>query len=223
MIILFEGRDASGKGGAIRTLSRYMNSKKYRIVALGKPTEEEKQQWYFQKYIKHFPTSGEIVLFDRSWYNRAMVEPVFDFCTHKEYKNFFLDIKDFEKSIVRNNIVLVKIYYSVSKKMQAIRFERRSKDPLRQWKLSEVDLQAQSLWDEFTNKKYKMINNSEISEAPWQIIRSDNKYITRLETMKTILRCVDYANKNFSLNYKADERYVYDAKQELNFMNKHNE
>jgi len=218
MIILFEGRDASGKGGAIRTLSRFMNSRHCRIVALGKPSDKEKSQWFFQRYVERFPREGEIVFFDRSWYNRAMVEPVFNFCTNEEYENFFLDIKQFEKSIVRSNTILIKLYYSVTKQTQALRFDRRSKDPLRQWKLSEVDLQAQDLWDVFTEKKYRMLKDTEIKEAPWQIIRSNDKYLTRLESIKAILKQVDYPNKNKDLDYSSNKSVLCDAKYELDIM-----
>ena len=132
MIILFEGRDAAGKGGTIRRVTRYMDEKHYRVVALGKPTEEQKTQWFYQKYIQHFPRAGEIVLFDRSWYNRAMVEQVFGFCTKKEYEDFMNGVKGFENDLVRQGIILVKLYYSVTKDEQALRFERRKSDPLRQ-------------------------------------------------------------------------------------------
>jgi polyphosphate kinase 2 len=151
MIILFEGRDAAGKGGTIRRVARYMNEKHYRIVALGKPTEEQRTQWFYQKYIQHFPHAGEIVLFDRSWYNRAMVEQVFGFCSDKEYEDFMKGVKGFERDLTRQGITLIKLYFSVTKDEQAHRFERRKTDPLRQWKLSEIDVQAQERWDDFTN------------------------------------------------------------------------
>ncbi|PIE73803.1 MAG: hypothetical protein CSA19_01790, partial [Deltaproteobacteria bacterium] len=175
MIILFEGRDAAGKGGTIRRVTRYMNEKHYRVVALGKPTEEQKSQWFYQKYIQHFPTGGEIVLFDRSWYNRAMVEQVFGFCTEKEYDDFMNGVVEFEKDLTRQGIILIKLYFSVTKAEQANRFERRKTDPLRQWKLSEIDLQAQDRWDDFTNTKYTMIKNTHSHNAPWSVIRSNNK------------------------------------------------
>ena len=153
MLVLFEGRDAAGKGGTIRRVTRYMNEKHYRVVALGKPSDVERTQWYFQRYTEQLPRGGEIVLFDRSWYNRAMVEPVFNFCSSEEYENFKKDVVDYEKSLVRNDTILVKIYLSISKDEQAKRFAKRQRDPLRQWKLSEIDLQAQDKWDEFTNMK----------------------------------------------------------------------
>ncbi|MBT8074329.1 MAG: polyphosphate kinase 2, partial [Xanthomonadales bacterium] len=156
MIILFEGRDASGKGGTIRRVTRYMNEKHYRVVALGKQTSAVRTQWFFQRYVEHFPRGGECVLFDRSWYNRAMVEPVFGFCTPEEYKIFMKGVVGFEKDLVRQGTILVKLYFSVTKNEQARRFDRRKNDALRQWKLSEVDLQAQERWDDFTNQKYEM-------------------------------------------------------------------
>ena len=157
IIILFEGRDASGKGGAIRRMTRYMNGRHYRVIALGKTTETQKGHWFFQKYIEHFPTGGEVVLFDRSWYNRAMVEPVFGFCTEKQYQIFMEDVVNFEHDLVRQDIILIKLYFSVSKDVQFDRFESRRTSPLKQWKLSEVDLQAQDLWEEFSEKKYEML------------------------------------------------------------------
>ncbi|WP_297524830.1 polyphosphate kinase 2, partial [Sulfurovum sp.] len=172
MIILFEGRDAAGKGGTIRRVTRYMNEKHYRIVALGKPTEEQKSQWFYQKYISHFPRGGEMVLFDRSWYNRAMVESVFGFCTQKEHDDFMKGVKGFEKDLTRQGTILVKLYFSVTKDEQARRFERRKTDPLRQWKLSEIDVQAQDRWDDFTDTKYDMLKQTHSHNAPWTVIRS---------------------------------------------------
>ena len=160
MIILFEGRDAAGKGGTIRRVTRYMNEKHYRVVALGKPTEYQKTQWFFQKYVEQFPRGGEVVLFDRSWYNRAIVEPLFGFCSKEEYKNFMRGVTGFEKDLIRQGTILVKLYFSVTKEEQARRFERRKTDALRQWKLSEVDVQAQERWDEFTNVKYEMLKKT---------------------------------------------------------------
>jgi polyphosphate kinase 2 len=153
MIVLCEGRDAAGKGGTIRRVTRYMNEKHYRVVALGKPTEDQRSEWYFQRYVAQLPAGGEIVLFDRSWYNRAMVEPVFGFCTAEEYENFMLGVTGFEKDLVRQGTFLVKLYFSVTKEEQARRFARRLTDPLRQWKFSEIDTQAQDRWDEFTHRK----------------------------------------------------------------------
>jgi polyphosphate kinase 2 len=180
MIIVFEGRDASGKGGTIRRVSRYMNEKHYRVVALGKPTDAQRTQWFFQRYVEQFPRGGEVVLFDRSWYNRAMVEPVFGFCTPEEYKTFIKGVVGFERDLVRQGTIIIKLYFSVTKEEQARRFERRQNDPLRQWKLSEVDLQAQERWDDFTNQKYEMLKRTHSNHAPWTVIRSNDKHAARL-------------------------------------------
>ena len=220
MIILFEGRDASGKGGAIRRITRYMNNKHYRVVALGKPTETQRSQWFFQRYIEHFPTGGEVILFDRSWYNRAMVEPVFGFCTEEEHQIFMEDVVNFEHDLVRQNIILIKLYFSVSKSEQLRRFERRMTDPLRQWKLSEVDLQAQDLWDDFGEKKYEMLRRTNSNSAPWYVLRSDIKHKARLEAIKVILNSVDYPNKNQSLDYMPDEEINISVQKELARMRK---
>lgn len=215
MMVVFEGRDASGKGGTIRRITRYMNEKRYRVVALGKPTEEHRTQWYFQRYVQHFPSGGEMVLFDRSWYNRAMVEPVFGFCTKKEYRDFLRGVVGFEKDIVRQGTVFVKLYFSVDKATQAQRFERRRNDPLRRWKLSEIDLQAQEYWDDFTEMKHRMLERTSTGSAPWTIIRSNTKSKARLNAMKVILNAVDYADRDPDLDFKPDPRIVIPGKVEL--------
>jgi polyphosphate kinase len=220
MIILFEGRDASGKGGAIRRMTRYMNNKHYRIVALGKPTETQRTQWFFQRYIEHFPRGGEIVLFDRSWYNRAMVEPIFGFCTKEEHEIFMEDVVNFEQDLVRQGMILIKLYFSVSKEEQKRRFDRRIEDPLRQWKFSEVDMQAQDLWDEFSEKKYEMLRRTTSRSAPWNIVRSDDKHKARLEAMKIILNSVDYDGRNYSLDYEPNEAVNISVQKELLQMRK---
>eukprot|EP01029_Cantina_marsupialis_P031048 TRINITY_DN8718_c0_g2_i1.p1 TRINITY_DN8718_c0_g2~~TRINITY_DN8718_c0_g2_i1.p1 ORF type:complete len:375 (-),score=67.43 TRINITY_DN8718_c0_g2_i1:755-1879(-) len=220
MIILFEGRDASGKGGAIRRITRYMNNKHYRVVALGKPTETQKNQWFFQRYIQHFPTGGEMVLFDRSWYNRAMVEPIFGFCTKEEYEIFMEDVVNFEQDLVRQGMILIKLYFSVSKEEQKRRFDRRINDPLRQWKFSEVDMQAQDLWAEFSEKKYEMLRRTSSRSAPWHVIRSDDKHVARLEAMKIILNSVDYDGRNYTLNFEANEKINISVQKELMQMRK---
>jgi polyphosphate kinase len=220
MIILFEGRDASGKGGAIRRITRYMNNKHYRIVALGKPTDTQRNQWFLQRYITHFPTGGEIVLFDRSWYNRAMVEPIFGFCTKEEHEIFMEDVVNFEQDLVRQGMVLIKLYFSVSKEEQKRRFDRRIEDPLRQWKFSEVDMQAQDLWDEFSEKKYEMLRRTTSRSAPWHIVRSDDKHKARLEAMKIILNSVDYDGRNYSLDFEANEDVNISVQRELLQMRK---
>ena len=218
MIILFEGRDAAGKGGTIRRVTRYMDEKHYRVVALGKPTEEQKTQWFYQKYIQHFPRAGEIVLFDRSWYNRAMVESVFNFCTPKEYEDFMNGVKGFENDLVRQGIILVKLYYSVTKDEQARRFERRKNDPLRQWKLSEIDLQAQDRWDDFTTTKYNMLKQTHSHHAPWTVVRSKDKQKARMESLKVILNAVDYEARDEDLTYALDPEVVISGAREIEIM-----
>lgn len=218
MIILFEGRDAAGKGGTIRRVTRYMNEKHYRVVALGKPTEHQRTQWFFQKYIQHFPRAGEVVLFDRSWYNRAMVEPVFGFCSEKDYKNFMRGVTGFEKDLVRQGTILIKLYFSVTKEEQNRRFERRKADPLRQWKLSEVDVQAQERWDEFTNVKYEMLKRTHTTHAPWKIIRSNDKHAARLNAIKVILNSVPYERMDATLDFVPDPHVVISGSRELEKM-----
>ena len=218
MIILFEGRDAAGKGGAIRRVTHYMNEKHYRVVALGRPTDEQRSQWFFQKYVTQFPRGGEIVLFDRSWYNRAMVEPVFGFCTPEEHQNFMRGVVGFEKDIVRQGTLLIKLYFSVTKEEQERRFEIRKTNPLKQWKLSEIDVQMQELWDEFTQRKYEMLKRSHTIEAPWTIIRADSKHRARLNAIKVILNSVDYDRRNTGLDYVPDNEIVVSGARELELM-----
>ena len=218
MIILFEGRDAAGKGGTIRRVTRYMNEKHYRVVALGKPTEEQKTQWYYQKYVSTFPRAGEIVLFDRSWYNRAMVERVFSYCNEKEYYDFMRGVVGFERDLVRQDTLLVKLYFSVTKEEQARRFDRRKTDPLRQWKLSEVDLQAQDRWDDFTNVKYEMLKRTHTIDAPWTVVRSNDKHQARLNAIKVILNAVPYKRLDDSLDFALDENIIVSGSRELEIM-----
>ena len=218
MIILFEGRDASGKGGTIRRVTRYMNEKHYRVVALGKPTEEQKSQWFFQRYVSKFPTGGEVVLFDRSWYNRAVVEPIFGFCTPQEYEDFMTGVSGFEKDLVRQGTILIKLYFSVTREEQARRFERRRTDPLRQWKLSEIDVQAQDRWDDFTQQKYEMLKRSNTTFAPWTIVRSNNKFKARLNAMKVILNSVPYERLNPDLDFVPDHDVIISGSREIELM-----
>jgi polyphosphate kinase 2 len=215
VIVLFDGRDAAGKGSLIGSISQYLNPKHCRSVALGRPTEEEKSQWYFQKYIKHFPRGGELVLFDRSWYNRAMVEPVFGFCTQEEYELFLNTVNQFENSFIQHGTHLIKIYLSVSKEVQNERFEKRRTDPLRQWKLSEIDMQAQAMWSDFTEKKRVMLKRTHTIESPWHIIRSDNKHKARIEAMKLILRELDFQEENSTVDLKPDTSILVPIEAEL--------
>jgi polyphosphate kinase 2 len=218
MIIVFEGRDASGKGGTIRRVSRYMNEKHYRVVALGKPTDAQRTQWFFQRYVEQFPRGGEVVLFDRSWYNRAMVEPVFGFCTPEEYKTFIKGVVGFERDLVRQGTLIVKLYFSVTKEEQKRRFERRQNDPLRQWKLSEVDLQAQERWDDFTNQKYEMLKRTHSNHAPWTVIRSNDKHAARLNAIRTILNSVPYERGNQVIDFVPDHKVVISGAREVEQM-----
>jgi len=216
--VLFECRDAAGKGGTIRRVTRFMNEKHYRVVALGKPTEEQRTQWYYQRYVAQFPTGGEIVLFDRSWYNRAMVEPVLGFCTEEEHSNFLRGVTGFEKDLVRQGTVLVKLYFSVTREEQARRFARRRDDPLRQWKLSEVDLQAQDRWDDFTDMKYMMLTRTSTVDAPWTVIRSGDKQRARLNAMKVILNAIDYPDRDRELDFAPDPEVVFSGAREIEIM-----
>jgi polyphosphate kinase 2 len=219
MIILFDGRDASGKGGTIRRVTRYMNEKRYRVVALGKPTEYQRTELHMKRYIEHFPHAGEVVLFDRSWYNRAMVEPVMDFCTKRQYREFMNQVVGYEESFLSDRkTYLVKLYFSVSKEEQARRFERRMNDPLRHWKLSELDLQAQEQWDEFTLMKHRLLKKTHTDKTPWYVIRSDDKHLARLETMKIILQKVPYRGRSRKITFDPDPEIVIDGALELKVM-----
>jgi polyphosphate kinase 2 len=222
MIILFDGRDASGKGGTIRRVTRYMNGKHYRVVALGKPNPVQQTELHMKRYIEQFPRAGEIVLFDRSWYNRAMVEPVMSFCTDDQYRRFLKKVTMYENNFILDagQTILLKLYFSVSKDEQARRFERRKNDPLRHWKLSEVDLQAQDLWDEFSEKKLVMLQKTHTNECPWWIIKSDDKHLARRETMKLILSSVKYRGRRRSLNFKPKPEIVVAGDVELQRMKK---
>jgi polyphosphate kinase 2 len=221
MIILFDGRDASGKGGTIRRVTRYMNEKHYRVVALGKPTEDQRTELHMKRYIEQFPRSGEIVLFDRSWYNRAMVEPVMGFCTKSQYKRFMKKVTSYEKNFIDDGrTILLKLYFSVSKEEQANRFERRKNDPLRQWKLSEVDLQAQELWDEFTEMKYRLLKKTHTPFSKWFIVKSDDKHRARLNTMKLILSMTKYIGRSRTLQFTPDPKIIIPGNRELKNMEK---
>jgi polyphosphate kinase 2 len=220
-IVLFDGRDASGKGGTIRRVVRYMNEKRYRVMALGKPTDQQRTELHMKRYIEHFPHAGEIVLFDRSWYNRALVEPVMGFCTPAQYKRFMDKVVGYEERIIADKkTFLIKLYFSVSRKEQARRFERRRNDPLRQWKLSEVDLQAQELWDEFTDMKYRLLKKTHTPTTPWFVVRSDDKQLARLETIKLILSQIKYNGRSRRLDFSPNPNIVIRGDKELNVMQK---
>jgi polyphosphate kinase 2 len=195
ILMIFEGRDAAGKGGTIKRITEHLNPRGARIVALEKPSDKETSQWYFQRYVKHLPSAGEMVLFDRSWYNRSMVEPVMGFCTEREHHKFLKDAPEFEKMIVDEGIQIFKFYFSVSKKEQERRFKARETDPLKQYKLSPVDKESQKLWDEYTLAKFMMLSATHTESAPWTIVKSDNKKKARVNCIKHILSFVDYPNK----------------------------
>ena len=222
MVILFDGRDASGKGGTIRRIIRYMNEKRYRVVALGKPSEQQKTELHIKRYIENFPHAGEVVLFDRSWYNRALVEPVMGFCTKSQYKRFMKKVITYEQNFLEDagKTILIKLYFSVTKAEQKRRFDRRKNDPLRQWKLSEVDLQAQELWNEFTEKKFMLLKKTHTKQSPWWVIRSDNKHLARRETMKLILNSVRYKGRSRKLDLALDPTIVIPGNKELKEMKK---
>jgi polyphosphate kinase 2 len=192
IIVIFEGRDAAGKGGAIRRITERINPRHTRIVALSKPTEDEQSQWYFQRYVNQLPKAGEIVLFDRSWYNRAVVEPVNGFCTKEEYEIFMNQVNDFERMILESGIHLVKIYMSISKKEQAKRFEDIQKDPLKQWKMSKVDERAQELWNDYTDYKKAMFSKTDTKTSPWKVIRANRKTEARVNVINHILKSIPY-------------------------------
>ena len=195
ILMIFEGRDAAGKGGTIKRITEHLNPRGARVVALEKPSDKETSQWYFQRYAKHLPSAGEMVLFDRSWYNRSMVEPVMGFCTERQHHKFLKDAPEFEKMIVDEGIQIFKFYFSVSKKEQGRRFKARETDPLKQYKLSPVDKESQRLWDEYTLAKFMMLSATHTEAAPWTIVKSDNKKRARINCIKHILSFVEYPNQ----------------------------
>ena len=192
VIIVFEGRDAAGKGGAIRRLTERINPRHMRIVALSKPTEDQQTQWYFQRYVAQFPKAGEIVFFDRSWYNRAVVEPVNGFCTAEEYEVFMNQVNDFEKMILESGIHLVKIYMSISKKEQAKRFADIKSNPLKQWKMTKLDEKAQILWEQYTEYKNAMFQKTNTKISPWKVIRANRKTEARVNVINHVLNSIPY-------------------------------
>lgn len=198
IIIVFQGRDAAGKGGAIRRLTERINPRHMRIVALPKPSKDEESQWYFQRYVEQFPKAGEIVFFDRSWYNRAVVEPVNGFCTQEEYEIFMNQVNDFERMILESGIHLVKIYMSISKGEQAKRFADIKKDPLKQWKMTKLDERAQDLWDTYTEYKNAMFFKTNTKISPWKIIRANRKTDARVNVINHILKMIPY-DKNIEI------------------------
>ena len=192
LIIIFEGRDAAGKGGAIRRVTQHLNPRELNVVALPKPTDEEKNQWYFQRYVKNLPRNGQITFFDRSWYNRAVVEPVNGFCTKEEYDVFMNQVNEFEKMIIDSGVRIVKFYFSISKDEQSRRFEDIKSSPVKKWKFSKVDETALDLWDDYTEYKTKMFDKTNTEIAPWIIIRANKKSRARVEVIEKLLELVPY-------------------------------
>lgn len=218
LLLIFEGRDAAGKGGTIKRFIAHLNPRNTRVVALTKPNETEQTQWYFQRYISHLPSAGEMVFFDRSWYNRAMVEPVMGFCTDEQNKRFLKDVPLLEELIVKDGIKLFKFYFSVSKAVQKERFESRREDPLKQYKLSPVDNLAQKYWDQYSLRKFQMLQETNRTMSPWTIIRSDNKKMARINCIKLVLSQLDYKGKLADEELEPDPDIVVSGIDELKHM-----
>lgn len=193
--VIFEGRDASGKGGSIRRFTEHLNPRSMRVVALNKPTSIEQGQWYFTRYVKELPNPGEIVFYDRSWYNRAVVEPVMGFCTNKQYEKFMRQVPEFEHLLYEDGVIIIKLWFSVSKEMQKARFDSRKVTPIKQWKISPVDERATEMWDKYTHYKEAMFSRTHTTYSPWVIINSENKKVARLESMRYVLSTLEYDDK----------------------------
>ena len=222
VLMIFEGRDAAGKGGTIKRITEHLNPRGARVVALEKPSDTEQSQWYFQRYSQYLPSAGEIVLFDRSWYNRGGVEPVMGFCTAEEHHEFLREVPQFEDMLVKSGIIFLKFYFSVSKKEQGNRFAKRETDLLKQYKLSPVDKESQKLWDKYTIAKFSMLMASNTDASPWTIVRSDNKKKARINCMKHILNRVDYPNQ---IPYKCtneDQNIIVSGSKEIELMEAQN-
>jgi len=212
IVILFEGRDAAGKGGTIKRVMEHMNPRGARVVALEKPSETEAGQWYFQRYIEHLPTAGEIVMFDRSWYNRAGVERVMDFCNEQEYLEFMRQTPELERMLARSGIMLFKFWFSVSREEQFRRFQERRKDPLKQWKLSPIDLASLDKWSDYTKAKEAMFFYTDTADAPWTVIKSDDKKRARINAMRYLLSKANYPDKDPNVAVRPDPLIVGSAK-----------
>ena len=206
IVIIFEGRDAAGKGGTIKRFTEHLNPRGARVVALEKPSERERTQWYFQRYVTHLPAAGEIVLFDRSWYNRAGVERVMGFCTPEEYLEFMREAPEFERMLVHSGLALTKFWFSVSQREQRTRFVIRQVDPVRQWKLSPMDIKSLDKWDAYTEAKEAMFFYTDTADAPWTVVKSNDKKRARLEAMRYILEQFDYAGKDDEVVGKPDRK-----------------
>lgn len=222
VVVVFEGRDAAGKGGVIKTITEGLNPRYCKIVALGVPTERQKSQWYFQRYVEHLPAAGEMVLFDRSWYNRAGVEKVMSFCTDEEYNEFFRTCPEFEKMLIRSGIILVKYWFSVSDKEQEKRFNERISDPTKQWKLSPMDVESLTKWVEYSKAKDEMFSHCDTKQSPWYVVRADDKKRARLNCIHHLLSQVPYEEiKQDPIKLpkrKVDHSYVRPPMTDQNFV-----
>ncbi|WP_211771314.1 polyphosphate kinase 2 [Kutzneria sp. CA-103260] len=208
MVIVCEGRDAAGKGGTIKRFTEHLNPRGARVVALDKPTDREQGQWYFQRYVNHLPTAGEIVLFDRSWYNRAGVERVMGYCTGEQYDRFLHQVPTFEKMLVDDGVLLVKLWFSVSQAEQRTRFLIRQVDPVRQWKLSPNDVESLDRWDAYTAAKVAMFRATDTDHAPWTVVKSNDKKRARVEAMRHVLSLIDYEDKDHEIIGKPDPNVI---------------
>lgn len=218
VLIIFEGRDAAGKGGNIQRFTEYLNPRAMQVVALQKPTELERTQWYFQRYVQHLPNGGEMVFFDRSWYNRAWVEPVMGFVNKKNYEKFMNDVPKFEEMLVESGIKIIKLYYSVSKAIQADRFDERRRNPLKQYKLSPIDQFSQQLWKKYTLAEFNNFRKTSTKSAPWIIINSDDKKASRLNSIKYVLSQFEYPEKISDEELKLDPKVVISAEQKVEIL-----
>ena len=219
VLMIFEGRDAAGKGGTIKRITEHLNPRGARVVALEKPSDIERTQWYFQRYTQYLPSAGEIVFFDRSWYNRAGVEPVMGFCTTEEHHEFLREVPEFEKMLVKSGIILFKFYFSVSKKEQAKRFKKREIDPLKQYKLSPVDKESQNLWDKYTIANFSMLMASSTDIAPWTVIKSDDKKRASLNCIRYLLSNIEYKKKTEEKDFfKIDKKILISGTHEIENM-----
>jgi len=222
VVVLFEGRDAAGKGGVIKAIEQFMNPRICKVIALGVPTEKEKEQWYFQRYVSELPSGGEMMLFDRSWYNRAGVEHVMGFCTKEEYEEFLRACPEFEKMLIRSGVIIVKYWFSVSNDEQEKRFQERIENPVKRWKISPMDIESRSKWVEFSVAKDNMFAYTDTKQSPWFVVEADDKRRARLNCISHLLSLIPYKDltpKPYKLSpRKADKHYVRPPKQEQNFV-----
>ena len=212
VVVIFEGRDAAGKGGTIKRITEKLNPRICRISALAKPTERERTQWYFQRYVSHLPAAGEMILFDRSWYNRAVVERVMGFCTDEEYWEFLRSCPNFERMLIRSEVILLKYWFSVSDVEQEKRFRSRISDPTKRWKFSDIDLRSYTMWDDYSRAKDEMFNYTDTKQSPWYVVNADDKKRARIACIRYFLHHLDYPNKDEAVAYSPDENIVGSVK-----------